>query len=96
MSRKMTREQCEERLLKLAEQAVAVLHRYDPDAKMFYLYEDDGHISISALKGDTEVGNLQGSKDNTHALYVTKFRDGDVWGTAKWVEVESDARECAS
>jgi len=90
----MTRAECEKLLLTLTEQALEILHMYDPEAKWLSLTENDGHINISAMKRDTEVG--KGLMEDSFAVHVTKFKDGDIWGTEEWAEVVRNACERAS
>jgi len=73
----VSRQECEEKLLGLMEQAAAIYRECIPDAGALSLYSSaKGHIDIFGYKDDLVI------------LHITRFSDGDTWYTDKWEEVQ--------
>lgn len=77
----MTRNECEDKLIVLAEQAEAVFKAYSPEGGRLSLTACDGHISIMGWKGD--IDEMKPWEDR-YIVYCTKFVDGAVWHKDVW------------
>lgn len=72
----MTREQCETKLMKKAQEMVAILHKYNPECKYLsavYIGEDGKpHISINNRA-------WQGGEDEKKPIRCWKNGDNPMW-----------------
>lgn len=79
----MTRNECEDRLIALVEQAGAVLKEYAPECGRLSLTSCDGHINIMGWQGDIDETKPWADR---YIVYCTKFENGTVYHKDEWDE----------
>lgn len=87
----MTRNECEDKLLALADEMEKVYREYQPKGEMLHVaihMNEFTHITAPKYDEDGEMVPLVNNNfDNAMYLYVTRRRDVHIMRTSEWGEV---------